>query len=126
MYAYTLHLSIYIYIYIYIYVYMYKISVYICVYIYIYSLDSRSGFVSRSPFSSREIIQDFTAQWSWPNLQKQVVLPVSVKKHFSGEEDPWENQLEKHQIRGWTAVSAAGLQGQGSHKRSDFSDTRTS
>ena len=49
------------------------------------------------------------------------VLPASVKqKHSSGEEDPWENQPEKHQIEGWKGVSAAGLQGKGSPKRSVF------
>ena len=49
-----------------------------------------------------------------------VFIPVSVNKHSSGEEDPRENQLAKHQIRGWRAVSAAGLQGKGCHKRSVY------
>ena len=31
------------------------------------------------------------------------------KHHSSGEEDTWEYQLSEHQIRGWRAVSAAGL-----------------
>ena len=42
------------------------------------------------------------------------VMPVLVKKHSSGEEDPWGNQLDKHQIRGWRGVSAAWFQGKGS------------
>ena len=50
-------------------------------------------------------------------------IPMSVKKHSSGEEDLWEEQLPEHQIGGRIAVSAAGLQGKGSHKRSGFSDT---
>ena len=44
--------------------------------------------------------------------------PASVKKHSCGEEDPWENQLQKHQIRGWRGVSAAVLQGKGSRTMS--------
>ena len=35
---------------------------------------------------------------------------MSVKKHSSREEDPLEDRLSKHQIRGWRAVSAAGSQ----------------
>ena len=38
-------------------------------------------------------------------------------KHSSGEEDPKEDRLSEHQIRGCNAVSAAGLLGQGSGKR---------
>ena len=45
-------------------------------------------------------------------------IPVSVKKHSSGEKDRWEDRLSEHQIRGWRAVSTAGLHDQGSHKRS--------
>ena len=42
-----------------------------------------------------------------------------------GEEDTWKDRLSKHQIRGWRAVSAEELQGEGSHKRSVFfTDTR--
>ena len=44
-------------------------------------------------------------------------MSVSVKKHSSGEEDPWGNQPEQHNIRGWREVSAAVLQGQGSSTR---------
>ena len=44
--------------------------------------------------------------------------------HSSGEEDRLENQLWKHQISGWIAISAAGSHGQGSSKRSGlFTDT---
>ena len=41
---------------------------------------------------------------------------MSVKKHFSGEEDTGTNWLSKHPIRGWRAVSAAILHGHGSRK----------
>ena len=40
------------------------------------------------------------------------LIPVSVKKHSSGEEDTLENQ-----ISGWRAVSATGLRGKGLRKR---------
>ena len=41
------------------------------------------------------------------------------KNNSSGEEDPLEDRLSEHQIRGWgwNAASAAGLLGQGSGKR---------
>ena len=32
----------------------------------------------------------------------------------------WENGLSEHQIRGWIAISVAGLQGLGSQKRQVF------
>ena len=44
-------------------------------------------------------------------------IPVSMKKHTSGEEDMWENQISKHQLRGRIEVCAAELQGEGSRKR---------
>ena len=45
------------------------------------------------------------------------------KKHSSGEEDLWKQQLSEHHIRGRTAVSASGLQGKGPHERSvSFAD----
>ena len=51
-------------------------------------------------------------------------IPVSVKEHSSKEEYPWGIQFEKHQIRGWRALSAAVLQGRGTSKRNDlFTDT---
>ena len=56
----------------------------------------------------------------WRNA---VEIPVSVKKHSSGEEYPWGNELEKYEIKDWIAVSAAGLQGQGWCKRNVFSQT---
>ena len=36
--------------------------------------------------------------------------------HYSKEECPLEDRLSEHHIRGWNAVSAAGLLGQGSGK----------
>ena len=33
------------------------------------------------------------------------ILPVSVKKYSSGEEDSWKDQLAKEQIEGWRAVA---------------------
>ena len=42
------------------------------------------------------------------------------KKHSSGEKNPWEDWFSKHHIMGWRVLSAAGLQGKGSHKRSAF------
>ena len=47
-------------------------------------------------------------------------LPVSVKKHSSGGADLWKTHGSKRQIRGWRAVSAAGLQGKYCHERSFF------
>ena len=44
-------------------------------------------------------------------------IPVSVKKHSSGEEEPLDNQLEQHQGRGWRGVSATVFHGQGLCKR---------
>ena len=55
-----------------------------------------------------------------------ITIPVSVKKHSSGENNMWEDKLSECQIRGWIAVSAAAFQGQGSHKRNDFSQTPVS
>ena len=49
---------------------------------------------------------------------------VCEQKHSPGEEDPWDNQFDKHNIRGWTGVSAAVLQGRGSRKGMfSFTDT---
>ena len=45
------------------------------------------------------------------------------EKHSSGEEQPWEEKPSECQISGWRAVSASGLQGRGSPKRSvSFAD----
>ena len=48
------------------------------------------------------------------------------KKHSSGEEYTLTYLLSDHQIRGWRAVSAAGLHGKGLRKGSDFSQTPVS
>ena len=45
------------------------------------------------------------------------VIPVSVEKHSSGEEDTWEHEPSERQITGWRAASAAGLQGKGWRKK---------
>ena len=43
------------------------------------------------------------------------IIPVSVnKKHSSGEEHIQEDRLSEHQMRGWIAVSAEELPGEGS------------
>ena len=52
--------------------------------------------------------------------------PVSVKKHSSGKSCTLEYQLSEHQIRGWRAVSAAGLQGNGSEIRARKARTERS
>ena len=36
----------------------------------------------------------------------QTLVPVSVKKHSSGEEETWDIYFEKHRIRGWIAASS--------------------
>ena len=49
---------------------------------------------------------------------------VCEQKHSSGEEHGCENKCSEHQIRGWIAVSAAGLHSKGLRKRSVvFADT---
>ena len=49
---------------------------------------------------------------------------VCEQKHSSGKADPWEDKPSERQIRGRRAVSASGLQGRGSPKRSVvFTDT---
>ena len=48
------------------------------------------------------------------------MIPVSVKKHSSGEKHIREDKLAEHQIRGWRAASDADLRGKGSRKRSFF------
>ena len=53
-------------------------------------------------------------------------IPVSVKKKYPGLEDRWENMHLKYHISGWIAVSAAGLQGKGLHKRYVVSQTPVS
>ena len=41
---------------------------------------------------------------------------MSVQKECSGEEGPWEDMHSERQMRGWRAVSAAGLQIQSSFR----------
>ena len=50
-------------------------------------------------------------------LRKWHAVPVSVKKHSSGEEDMWENKLSELRIGGCGAVSAAASPGKGWHKK---------
>ena len=51
-------------------------------------------------------------------------IPVSVTKSTPPEKKTWEEWLSEHQIRGRITVSAAGLQGKDSHRRSVcFTDT---
>ena len=52
-----------------------------------------------------------------------MTVPVSMKKHSSGEEDPGKSKPSEHQTREWRAVSAAGLNGQGAHEIFRFTDT---
>ena len=55
--------------------------------------------------------------------RKIVLMAASVEKDSSGEEYPWADRLDEHNIRGWRAVSAAGSQGKGLRKTSVFSQT---
>ena len=53
-----------------------------------------------------------------PPAPSQDTLPASVNKNIPLEKTYMrENKLSECQIRGWRAVSAAGLRGQGLHKR---------
>ena len=70
--------------------------------------------------------------WSWLTITgftEQSVVTVALvtiwwsyrclcQRHSSGEKHMWEDKLSERQIRGWGAVSAAGLQGKGSRKSS--------
>ena len=62
-------------------------------------------------------------------IQCSAVLPyiirLSVIKHSSGGEEPWEDKLSEHRIRGWRAVPATGLQGQCLCKDKVFSFLQT-
>ena len=62
------------------------------------------GFI-KSEISNRTVSTDSTNCYCYRCLQKD----------NSGEENMWEDKLWEHQIRGWRAISAAGLQGKGSH-----------
>ena len=89
-------LSLSLYIYIYIYIY-------VCIYIYIYIL--KAGFV-RSPN-----ILPIRSSWSQIFLQRETC---------------WMRSFQSTQSRGWRAVSAAALQGEGSRGRGVLSpDTGT-
>ena len=55
----------------------------------------------------------------WKRQQRVASTGVCAKEN-PWEEDTWEDRLQKHNIRGWRAVDAAVLQGQGSRKRSVF------
>ena len=59
------------------------------------------------------------SEWVW-GASRGLHTGVCEQKHFSGEEDVWEDKLSEHLIRGWRAISAAGLQGKGSYKRNVF------
>ena len=48
------------------------------------------------------------------------MVPVSVKRNPPKKMYYYEDRLFEHQIRCWIAVSAEGLQGKGSPKRSVF------
>ena len=55
------------------------------------------------------------------------LTPVSVNKNGPPEERTGgKTRLSGQQIRGWRAVSTAGLQGKGSFERSVFSETPAS
>ena len=41
-------------------------------------------------------------------------------QHSFGEESPGEDRLPEHHIRGWRAVSAERLQGEGFHERISY------
>ena len=110
-----------------------------CIYIYIYVERERererdvytsrwSGMQSRVAPQAPQARVHVCARAVWAHAQHRgplsTLLPASVKKHSSKVETHWECQLEKHQIRGWRAVSAAGLHGKGLRKRKmSFTDT---
>ena len=62
------------------------------------------GFI-KSEISNSTVSTDSTNCYCYRCLQKE----------HSGEEIMWEDKLWEHQIRGWRAISAAGLQGKCSH-----------
>ena len=100
--------------YIYIYIYTHTQYIYIhefSIYIYTHSITSRLNHGAASEVSDVEPCTVF-------------VLPVSVKNHSSEEKHYYKDRLPQHQLRDWIAVSAEGLQGKGSPKRSVvFTDT---
>ena len=58
-----------------------------------------------------------------PRFQTFTTGVCEKKTRTSGEEYTLEHKLSEHQIRGWIAVSAVGLQGEGLRRRSVFSQT---
>ena len=50
-----------------------------------------------------------------PDLASRAVSVSVTKNNPSREEDPGQDKLSEHRLRGWRAVSAAALQGQGLH-----------
>ncbi len=66
---------------------------------------------SRFIYVCNKTTHTYTQQYHNPGVRE---------KTTSGEEITLEYWLSEHQIRGWRAVSAAGLQGKGLHKRSVF------
>ena len=61
------------------------------------------------------------SEWQTHQRRKQATsndTGVCETNHSFEEKTPWEDRLLEHQIRGWRAVSAAVLQGEGLHKRS--------
>ena len=104
------------------YVYMcVNIHIHVYIYIYIYTHIYRERDISLSlyiyTYTGPQLLQLLQACASTADTG------VCEKNYFSGEEDPWESQLQKHQIRGWRAVYVMVLQGKGSRKRSVFSQT---
>ena len=60
--------------------------------------------------------------WGWCSVAHVIITSPyqCLKKHSSGEEDPLDDQLEKHKTGGWRGVAAAIWQGRGSRRRSVF------
>ena len=81
------------------------------------------GVIRGVPPNFRDKVLDAPPSGTASQNFEHLGIPVSVKKHSPGEEDPWEDKLSEHQIRDQNAVSAAGLLGQGSGKRGVSSQT---
>ena len=81
-----------------------------------------AGFLQAPPISLSHWLPDFWQRLSREQHEQEqhgnLTRRCLWNKHSSGEEGMWANQLSKHQIRGWRAVSAAGLQGNIWHTRS--------
>ena len=70
----------------------------------------RAGLLARSA-PARAAVRGARRDVSFMSYAMRVMIPVSMKKHSSGKDRPWEEKPSEHQIRGWRAVSAAGLHG---------------